>query len=115
MEEKPQTPSSVYEDEDLYSKWSYNANSASDRRKLYNILFKASSFADYVDTLNTVSDKDKFPRLHFQTPPRPLPMEGGEPPSWSRLVTMALEHYQTLTRPVFFSRLDQIDVSLRKV
>lgn len=51
-------PSSVSEDESLLCKWSFDVRCGSDRRKLYNILFQAPSFARYVDRLNVIRDTD---------------------------------------------------------
>jgi hypothetical protein len=68
MEEKPQVPSSVYEDENLLFKWSYNDRRASDWRKLYNILFEARSFADYIDHLNKVWDRDALAMAFNDSP-----------------------------------------------
>jgi hypothetical protein len=48
----------MHDDKDLVFAWSFNEDYASERRKLYNILFGAKYFNECVTILNLVSGKD---------------------------------------------------------
>ncbi|KAJ0100702.1 hypothetical protein J7T55_014997, partial [Diaporthe amygdali] len=65
-----QVPSTdpIRDAEGFLFKWCYDDRRASDRRKLYNILFRAQSFNDLVPTLNMVWDRDSLALALNDTP-----------------------------------------------
>ncbi|KAJ0100731.1 zinc finger protein [Diaporthe amygdali] len=65
-----QVPSTdpIRDGEGFLVKWCYDDRRASDRRKLYNILFRAKSFNDLIPTLNMVWDRDSLALALNDTP-----------------------------------------------
>jgi hypothetical protein len=89
----------MHADEDLLFTWSFNEHHASERRKLYNILFGAKSFNECVTTLNLVSGRDLIALALNDTP------EAHRIQAFKQLRMQRPHHYKELFAKI--SRLQQ--------
>ncbi|KAH8743958.1 hypothetical protein F5883DRAFT_591337, partial [Diaporthe sp. PMI_573] len=90
----------MHNDEDLLFAWSFNEHHASERRKLYNILFGAKSFNECVTTLNLVSGRDLIALSLNDTP------EAYRIQAFKQLRMQRPHHYEELVAKI--SHLQQV-------